>query len=231
MLDSTKITNGEIQHREFVDSKFSDLINLYDRSYGLFLKSIYLAKEIINSVGEDNVLKIFIEIGMKINSDSRVLFYSIVNGWYATAESLFRDINDCIIKLELLNYFPDKATDIIENKLKTRQIRKILKDKKIPMPLGDEAWGKISQMKHAEGKWIFTYGEFWKGDSQLRFYPTVFAFLIEALFIFAIALILNSCEYFSIYFKKKFGEDALDSGYASELSNLVQIMKEKMTKS
>ncbi|UCE67720.1 MAG: hypothetical protein JSU85_06860 [Candidatus Zixiibacteriota bacterium] len=228
MLSHFEITEGEGKHKDFIFNKFKDLLELFERSYNLFLTSIYEAKQKIDEGLNDSYHRIYIVMGMKINSDARILFHSILNGWYATAESLFRDINDCIIKIIYTTYSPNEAEKIIQNKITTEKIRKSLKKKKIPMPLSEEGWGKISQMKHGDGKFIFAYGDLSKEDYMLRFYPTVFAYLIENLFIYSIALLVNTCEYFDRFFSNKYDRKYSNDQFATELDILRTKIKEIM---
>ena len=218
----------EQQHKIFVLNKFKDLIAILDQSYELFLMCVEEAKKKHDLDCDALYHRVFLQICMKFNSDLRIAYRAIMYGWYGSAEALFRDFGDGINKIIYISEFRDGAQKIDNGKLKYQDISKILKKEKIPTPLSQKAWGKLSQMKHADGNSIWAYGELSRFPVMLRFIPTIFAAIIESLFIFLIALLVELISWFHNHYWNSYNEEFPDPFFKKTLEGLQQKMRELM---
>jgi hypothetical protein len=140
---------------------------------------------------------------MKINCDIRVILNATKSGWFGTAHVIFREINDSFLKIALIAQQPENASLIINGKMNDKAAKKKAKQHGIISLLSPQAWGFLSNVKHAEGENIIAvYGG---ENSRLRFFPILLEEEIEPTLIYASGVILNVAETYMKFHIKRYG--------------------------
>ena len=220
LLDQLNVLSNESNHKVFVYHRFKDRIELYERSYDVFLHSINESKIKFDEQKDRSFHEAYLRLCMKINCDIRTVYHAIVNGWYGTAEGLFRELYDAIIKIIYIANFSKDAQKTLQGKLKTEKIRSILKNKSIQTPLSDKGWGKLSQMKHAEFGQDWAYGDLYNSEILLRYYPNINASYINDLFVYASGLLIYTSSSYRDFHISKYGENFYIPTFLKSLSIL-----------
>jgi hypothetical protein len=228
MIRQAIIKASEPKHASLVLMKFEELTRHFESSYDLFLISVNESRCQHDLGNEITYNWVFMEMCMKINSDIRVIYSAILSGWYETANALFREVSDTLEKIMFISKYPERAEKIKSGALNQKTVRAILKKAKISPPLGDRAWGQISQSKHAEGGKLGIYGQKTKQGRNIRFLPIPDYDLVEALLIFSIGLLTQVAIEYRDFHIAKYGNIFSISAYASDVDSMALFVKNKM---
>jgi len=227
MSHPLSLLNAEAKHKEFVYDKFKDKIELLERNTELFFYCLDEAKEHLTKNEDENYHHAFAKMAMKINSDIiRVIFHAVFNGWYGTGYSLIRELNDALIKIMFISYFPNESIKIVNDTINSDTARKRLKDIQIDMLLDYKSRGIISGLKHADSEFIWMYGENTGEIIKFRFYPNPNDDNIEFLLTIASGFLNEVVRYFRKYYLEKYGDKFIDQSFNSSFIHLEKITSE-----
>jgi hypothetical protein len=217
MLDHAKIAAQEEKHRDYVLTRFGDFIGLFEGAFDIFLLSLEESKYCHNAGKNCDYHKVYLSMCMKINSDIRTIYTAIINGWYRTAHTLFRDIHEALLKIAYISSIPEDSALILNGKLRQKDIKKKVREINITPPIADREWIFLSNLKHAEGKQVWAYGQITDNNVDLRFIPTFYAKDVETLFVFSSGLILSSAIYYWNFHVKNYGESFQNPTFSNNL--------------
>ncbi|MFH1701000.1 MAG: hypothetical protein ABIE07_10465 [Candidatus Zixiibacteriota bacterium] len=199
MNDAENIDILECDHKSYVLQEYSTLNMIFKDAYLLFIECVNESQIQLKNGNEKLFNRIFLMQTNKANGDIRTIYHALLNGYYATAESLFREVNDSIEKIAFASQFPHEMEYLLKGKLKSKEVRKRLKKENIPTVISNKGWGKISQMKHAEFSQIANYGQKVNNYSILKFHPTVDDNYIDGVFIMLIGFLSSICAHYYEY--------------------------------
>jgi hypothetical protein len=195
---------------------------LLERNTELFLQCQYEARE-RHIKGEDqNYHHAFAKMAMKINSDIRVIFHTVFNGWYGTGHSLIREVDDALIKIMFISCFPNESIKIVNDAINSDTTRKRLKSEQIYSLLDDKSRGIISGIKHADSQFIWMYGK----NKKFQFYPNPNDEEIEFLLTISSGFLNEAVRYFRKFYLEKYGDNFIDKSFNSSFIHLEKITSE-----
>ena len=226
MSHLSSLINAEARHREFVYDKFKDKLELLERNTELFFQCLNKAKECIIKREDENYHRVFVTMAMKINSDVRVIFHSVFNGWYGTGYSLIREIDDALIKIIFISRFPNESVKVVNDRINSDTSRKRLKNEKINSQLDHNSWGIISELKHADSEFIWKYGENTSENIKFRFRPNPNDAETEFLLAAASVFLIDVSRYYRKYYLEKYGNKFIDQSFNSSFIHLEKITSE-----
>jgi hypothetical protein len=228
-MDHLLITKQEIANSQSTENNAKKLIDLYNRAYNLFGAVICESQEKLLENIDSDFHKVFLAMCMKINSDIRSIIAITKYGWYATANTLFRDINDALLKIAVIVRFPESAKQIIDGELNYKGINKKAKHAKISPSIFPREWGFLSKIKHAEGdEVLLAYGRHINGQVQFRFLPEINIKEIEYIFTLSSGLLLATADHYRIFHIENYGNNFKVFDFRSDLDSLIKEVKTLM---
>ncbi len=230
MIEHSVVTNKENENVSYVEHHFAELIGLYNGSYDIFLKSIIHSQEELKRGNDLEFHKVYLTMGMKINSDVRTIIAAACMGWYGTAHAIFRDINDALLTISLIVREPNYASMIIRGELSNKAIRGYAKEFKIIGALTKRDWGRLSKIKHAEGEEVLKwYGKNNDSKIQFRLVPEINEIHVKFIFVYACDLLVRAATDYRDFHLSKYGSVFHDSGFLEEIIllnlKIVSLMK------
>lgn len=204
MTDIAHLLFKEFEFKKRSEKDFKEIIELYESLHNLFLISADESRKKYEESADMAFHKVYLMTSMKINSDSRSIFHSTIAGWYTTAISLFREIQDTFLKIIFITNFPDRAQTLLDNKINTRNIKNELKNNGIRTPLKEKDMGILSQIKHGELQAIMAYGEEKGNVSILRFYPIYNPLMPKLILLQLIDYLIWILEHFIHFFRYRY---------------------------
>ena len=232
MINHLAVSEQEIRNSKYIDEHFKNQIDLFNRSYDLFLESISESENKLSSNINSDFHKVHLAMCMKINGDVRTILVALRCGWHGTAHTLFRDINDALVTIALITKSPEYAIRIISGKFKNDDIKKKAKEIGVIPPLDKKVYGRLSNIKHAEGEEILAwYGRNVGEKIQLRFFPELDAGHVEIILLFTCGLIIHAAIYYVEYHIGKYGPSFVLPSFEDSLKGIAAEINEPMTKS
>ena len=232
MINHLAVSEQDIRNSKYIDEHFKNQIDLFNRSYDLFLESISESENKLSSNINSDFHKVHLAMCMKINGDVRTILVALRCGWHGTAHTLFRDINDALVTIALITKSPEYAIRIINGKFKNDEIKKEAKKIGIVPPLAKREYGRLSSLKHAEGEEILAwYGRNAGENIQLRFFPTLDAGHTEIILLLTCALIIHTAIYYLEYHIGKYGHSFVLHSFENSVKGIATEINELMTQS
>jgi hypothetical protein len=219
MLSYQSIADQELQNSKMIEMHFKDSIDLLNDAYNLFLQSILESQNKLGNKIDSNFHKVFLSMCMKINSDARTIMVATRYGWYGTAHTLFREINDALITVALIWKSPDYANRIINGNFHNDEIKQKAKDLGLNSIPDRMAYGRLSNAKHAEGEEILAWYGNNSGANIQRFNPTLDEDHVETILLFACGILIHTANYYKEFHMGRYGRDFIKIDFPDEVNS------------
>jgi hypothetical protein len=215
MIDHKSISKQENNNRLIIEKHFPDLVKLFEESYNLLGVAICESQDKLEKEVDCDFHKVFLTMCMKINSDTRTIISAAGMGWYGTAHTLFRDINDATMKIQFIIKSPENAAKIINGIIKEKDLRKGAGNFGLKPTLFIKEWALLSNIKHAEYKATQSmYGRINIKKDDFRFFPEADDNVVEGIYITAIGLIMLIAVLYRDFHVRRYGDIFQEQGFA-----------------